>query len=195
MRHHPLSCLALALLLAGCAAPPLKLYTLGAPAVAVAAEGSMASAPTLEVRRVALPDYLDTQDIVTRQGSQIDRSATGRWASRLSLSVTDLITARLGAQHPGWFVTDQPVSVPAGLRLFVNISRLDVSADGTASLAADWTIVPHSERQATLRDRASFAVQGPVRTDADVVALTNALLDQLSDRIGADLSRAALPGR
>lgn len=194
MRRPRFACLTLAVLLAGCAAPPLTLYTLGAPAVAVGAEGGLASAPTLEVRRVALPDYLDTQDIVTRQGSQIDRSATGRWASRLSLGATDLITARLAASHPALFVTDQPQAVPATWRLFVNISRLDVSADSTAALVADWTIVPRDPARPELRDRAAFAVQGPVKTDADVVALTNALLDRLADRIGADLPRAALPG-
>jgi len=38
-------------------------------------------------------------------------------------------------------------------------------------------------------------VQGPVKTDATVVALTNALLDQLMARIGASLARLMLPGQ
>lgn len=191
MRRHPFACLTLALLLAGCAAPPLKLYTLGAPAVAVGAEGGLASAPTLEVRRVALPDYLDSQDIVTRDGSTIARSSRGRWASRLSLGATDLITARLAASHPALFVTDQPQAMPAQWRLFVNISRLDVSADGTAALVADWTIVPRDPARPELRDRVSVTAQGPVKTDADVVALTNTVLDDLAARIGQDVARVA----
>lgn len=190
MRLAPLPWLCLALLIAGCAAPALKLYTLGAPAVAVTAEGNPGAAPTVEVRRVVLPDYLDSQDIVIRRSNMIDRSSSGRWASRLSIGATDLITAQLAASRPDLFVTDQPVSTPARFRLFVNISRLDVSAGGTAALTADWSIVPRRATQPHLRDRASFSAQGPVTADADVVALTGRLLEELAARIGQDLAKA-----
>jgi len=86
-------------------------------------------------------------------------------------------------------VTDQPVIGAPAMRLFVTISRLDVSAAGPAALAAAWTIEPHDPRQPILRDRASFTLQGPAKTDKDVVALTNGLLDQLATRIAADLAR------
>ncbi len=180
--------LALALLLAGCAAPPLKVYTLDAPAVTVD-NGPAQTAASLEVWRIVLPDYLDTQDIVLRQGSEINRSSHARWASRLSTGATDLITARLAAARPDLFITDQPLVTPARFRLFINISRLDVSADGTASVAADWTIVPRDESRPERRDRTSFALTGPVKTDADIVALTNAVLDELAARIGQDVAR------
>lgn len=189
MRLSRIAWVSLGLLVSACAAPPLTLYTLGAPAVAVGAEGNPADAPTLEVRRVALPDYLDTQDIVTRDGSTIARSGTGRWASRLSLGATDLITARLAAARPDLFVTDQTVIGAPAIRLFVTISRLDVSAAGQAALAAAWTIEPHDPRQPILRDRATVTLQGPAKTDAEVVALTNGLLDQLAARIATDLAR------
>ncbi len=173
--------------LAACAAPPLKVYTLDAPAVLVDT-GPAQTQASLEVRRIVLPDYLDTQDIVLREGSQINRSNHARWASRLSVGATDLITARLDAARPDLFITDQPQVSPARYRLFINISRLDVSWDGTASLAADWTIVPRDDRRPELHDRTAFALTGPVKTDADVVALTNAVLDELAVRIERDVS-------
>jgi uncharacterized lipoprotein YmbA len=182
--------LTLACLVAACASPPLKVYTLGAPAIATGAE-SGDTAASVEVWRVSLPDYLDTQDIVLRQGSEIDRSSHARWASRLSAGATDLITARLAAARPDLFVTDQPLVAPARFRLYINISRLDVSADGTASLAADWTIVPRDEARPLLHDRTTFSLTGPVATDADVVALTNAVLDELAARVGKDVARLA----
>jgi uncharacterized protein len=176
--------------LAGCAAPPLKIYTLDAPAVMVDT-GPAQTAASLEVWRVVLPDYLDTQDIVSRQGSEIDRSSHGRWASRLSIGATDLITARLAAGRPDLFITDQPQVTPARFRLFINISRMDVSADGTASLAADWTIVPRDDTRPERRDRTAFSLTGSIKTDADIVALTNGLLDELAARTGQDVADIA----
>lgn len=190
MRTPRIVAAAAALLLSACAAPPLTLYTLGAPAVAVGAEGNPSDAPTLEVRRVALPDYLDSQDIVTRQGQVIARSGTGRWASRLSLGATDLIAARIAAARPDLFVTDQPVQGPVAWRLFVSISRLDVSAEGQAALAASWTIQPRNAALPEIRDRTALTLSGPTQTDADVAALTSRLLDALAARIAADLARA-----
>lgn len=174
--------------LAGCAAPPLKVYTLDAPAVMVD-NGPAQTAASLEVWRVVLPDYLDTQDIVLRQGSEINRSSHARWASRLSIGATDLITARLAAARPDLFITDQPLVTPARFRLFINISRLDVDAEGTASVAADWTIVPRDTTRPERHDRTSFSRTGPVKTDADIVALINAVLDELSLRIERDVAR------
>lgn len=179
--------------LAACAAPPLKVYTLDAPAILVDTRPAPTHA-SLEVWRIVLPDYLDTQDIVLREGSQINRSSHARWASRLSIGATDLITARLAAARPDLFITDQPLVSPARYRLFINISRLDVSWDGAASLAADWTIVPRDDRRPELHDRTAFALTGPVKTDADVVALTNAVLDELAVRIEQDV-RPELPQR
>ena len=173
--------------LAACAAPPLKVYTLDAPAVLVDA-GPAQTQASLEVWRIVLPDYLDTQDIVLREGNLINRSNHARWASRLSVGATDLITARLAAARPDLFITDQPLVSPARYRLLINISRLDVSEDGTASLAADWTIVPRDERRPELHDRTAFVLTGPVKTDADIVALTNAVLDELAVRIERDVS-------
>jgi uncharacterized lipoprotein YmbA len=179
--------------LAACAAPPLKVYTLDAPAVLVNT-GPAQTQVSLEVWRIVLPDYLDTQDIVLREGNVISRSSHARWASRLSIGATDLITARLAAARPDLFVTDQPLVSPARYRLFVNISRLDVSGDGTASLAADWTIVPRDDRRPELHDRTAFARTGPVKTDLDIVTLTNEVLDELATRIERDVS-TELPQR
>lgn len=191
MRLTPFAGFGLVWLMTACAAPAVQLYTLGAPGIAVRAEGNLAAAPTLEVRRVVLPDYLDSQDIVIRRGSTIDRSETGRWASRLSIGATDLIAARLAASRPDLFVTDQPVATPARWRLFVNISRLDVSSAGTAAVVADWTIMPLRATEPALRFRASLAAQGPVATDAEVVALTDRVLEALAARIGQDVAKAA----
>ncbi|WP_338030247.1 PqiC family protein [Gluconacetobacter tumulicola] len=178
--------LVLPALLAACASPPVRFYTLGAPAIATGAVpvGTVTPAtPTVAVARVTLPDYLDGQDLIARDGNRIERSATGRWASRLSLGATDLITARLAQSRTDLFVTDQPQILPATWRLAINISRLDIAHDGTASLAADWSIIPHDERQPLLHQRTTLTRQGPATTDDQVATLTQSALDALADQI------------
>ncbi|WP_349291800.1 PqiC family protein [Gluconobacter sp. Dm-44] len=183
----PFALLTLALL-SGCAAPPVQFYTLGAPAISQTGNTALpATAPVLNVARVALPDYLDNQDIMTRHGDQLDRSPNGRWGSRLSQGVTDLLAARLGQDWPHYIVTTQPLAETPALRLAVNINRLDLDSSGQGALQADWALVPSDTHRAILRNRGSFTAQGSVTTDAGKVALTRELVEQLASRIDSTI--------
>ena len=61
-----------------------------------------------------------------------------RWSSRLSLGITDRLTARLAARYPRALVTDRPLTETPSDRLLINIGRLDVTAAGVATLDADF---------------------------------------------------------
>lgn len=178
------SLLALALM-SGCAAPPVQFYTLGAPAITQNTAALPASAPVLSVSHVTLPDYIDSQDILIRHGDQLDRSPNGRWGSRLSQGVTDLLAAHLGQDWPGYAVTTQPLAETPALRLAVNISRLDLNSSGQGALTADWALIPSDEHLPVQRNRASFTSQGSVTTDSGKVALTRTLVEQLAARIAS----------
>jgi uncharacterized protein len=175
---------AAAWIVAGCAAPPLTLYTLGGsadPSAPPHAELSLGTKPTvIELSRVTVPDELDTEDIVVRDGSTLRRSVQGRWASRLSLGITAQLTRRLAERRPDALVTDRPQAEAPSYRIVINVSRLDVTTGGVATLEADWLIVPHDTAITTHRDRARFTVTGPAATDQDVVTLDEALLDRLA---------------
>jgi uncharacterized lipoprotein YmbA len=171
-----------AVLLTSCAAPPLNLYTLATPA-ALGAQPLGQKPVVIAVARVSVPDELDTQDIVMRDGSLLRRSSLGRWASRLSLGITDRLTERLAERRPDALVTDRPLTETPSYRVLVNIVRLDVTTSGIATLDADWLVVPRDTAAATQRDRGHFSATGPVATDQDVVTLTEAVLDQLSAAI------------
>lgn len=175
--------------MAGCAAPPVQFYTLGAPAIAQNNAALSVSAPVLSVSHVTLPDYLDSQDILTRHGDQLDRSPNGRWASRLSQGVTDLLSAHLGQDWPNYVVTTQPLTETPTLRLAVNISRLDLNTSGQGTLDADWALIPSDEHQPILHSRGSFTAQGAVTTDENKVALTRSLVEQLAARIANTIKR------
>lgn len=170
-------------LLVGCAAPPLTLYTLGTAPDAAERRPLTGVPVVILVARVGIQDDLDTEDIVLRDGSTLRRSHQGRWASRLSLGVTNRLTQRLAARYPWALVTDRPLSDTPTDRVLINIERLDVTTAGAATLDADWLVIPRDTASATIRNRANFNISGPVGTDQDVVALIGALLDKLASVI------------
>jgi uncharacterized lipoprotein YmbA len=175
--------LVLALLLSGCAASHLTLYTLGTPPIARDTASLGRNPVVIAVARVSVPDELDTEEIIVRDGSTLQRSHLGRWASRLSMGISDRVTERLSAQRPDALVTDRPLTETPAYRVLINIGRLDVSLGGVATVDADWLIVPRDVAAPTLRDRGHFVVNGSVATDQDVVTLVGQALDRLADAI------------
>jgi uncharacterized protein len=173
----------LCLALSTCAAPPLTLYTLGTPPVASATPPVGRAPVVIAVARVTVPDELDTEEILVREGSTLQRSRHGRWATRLSLGITDRLTERLAQQHRQALVTDRPLTETPAERILVNISRLDVTTDGVATLDADWMVIPRDPARPTRRDRAHISATGPVATDQDVVTLVGVVLDRLAGMI------------
>ena len=179
-----------ALALAGCAAaPPLRVYTLAAGPES-AAEAMNApdpspppGAPLIEIARVSLPDSVDSRDLVVRRGDLLERSSTGRWASRLSLAATDLLTARLAKRRSDAWVTDQLQARTPEYRLLVHISRLDITSTGSGSVEAVWEIVPHDACEAIVRRRIQFTMSGAVGTDEAVARFERSLLERLSNDI------------
>jgi uncharacterized lipoprotein YmbA len=176
------------LVLSSCAAPPLTVYTLDAPAITPDTVPLGGKPVVIAIARVSVPDELDTREIFVRDGSTLQRSPRGRWASRLSVGITDRLTERLAGRRPDALVTDRPLTETPAYRVLINIGRLDVTTDGAATLDADWLIVPRDATAPTRRDRAHFVASGPVATDKDVVTLVALVLDRLADAI-------ALPGQ
>lgn len=180
--------IALPLLAASCASPSLSIYTLEPSNSPSQAAPLPSRALVIEIRRVVIPDSLDTQDILIRDGSTLQRSSHGRWASRLSVGITRYLTGLLAAQRPEALVTDQPQPEAPNVRIFLTISTFDVTSAGVATLEADWTIVPRNPTQPTRRQRARFTATGPVTTDQDVVALMQTVLTQLAGAMDRSLS-------
>jgi uncharacterized lipoprotein YmbA len=183
----PLPCIATValglLVLTSCASPPLSLYTLKPDDAPVAATAFRQGTPVIEVKRVIVPDYLDSQDILVRNGNTLQRSSHGRWASRLSTEVTRYVTEILATRHPLALVTDQPPVTAPNARLSITISNMDVTSAGVVTLEANWEIVPKNPAMPVRHDRARFTARGPVKTDQDVVVLTQAVLTRLADVI------------
>lgn len=182
-----MACAAL-LPLAGCASPPLRVYTLGVPSDANVAEPHLSSrATTIAISRIILPDYLDSQEIITRNGEEILRSTRSRWASRLSIGVTDLLTNVLSNKRPSELITDQPLADVTTMRVQIDISRFDVDAHGVGTLDATWAILPRDPNLPLTRERTHLVANGPVSTDAQVAALMRGLVIRLAERVNTTI--------
>jgi uncharacterized protein len=176
------------LALAGCAAgPALNVYTLSESpaneAATTSADPPRPGTPVIEISRVSLPEYLDSRDLIVRQGDILERSRTGRWASRLSIAVTDLLTQQLTMRMPAAWVTDEPQARTPDYRLIVHIDRLDITSSGTGVVEADWEIVPRDASGEVSRYRSRFSMDGAVGTDEAVVHFERRLLDRLASEI------------
>lgn len=188
VQRHIAAGLALAatvILPTACASPPQTLYTLEAASPIAPVSPSTRKFKVVEIRRAVVPDYLDNQDIMVRNGSTLARSSRGRWASRLSLGATQFVAAQLAQRRPDLLITDQPQVEPPDYQVFLTIGRLDVTAEGSATLEADWLIVPRASGSPSQRRRGQFSATGSVATDQDVVSLNRVVLEQLGHAIAA----------
>lgn len=176
----------IAAMLSACAAPPLKLYTLTRVPESTGPSALPRNATVILVDRVHLPDYLDTQDILIGRGNVLDRSQTGRLASRLSMSATDLLTAKLAMRRPDALVTDGLQTAAPDYEISVHVSRLDVSSAGEGVMDADWQIIPRTGTRHIVRDRVRITLEGSVANDEGVVGLEGRLFERLA--VSIDIS-------
>jgi uncharacterized lipoprotein YmbA len=140
LRAVPLSLILVGVALCGCAGPPKHDYVLGAPVAATSASTVQTALPVVQIERVRVPDYLDTRDILTRSDGEVVASQTGRWAERLSVGVRRALVASLATQLTGVVVTSgQPVEPPI-LRVLVDVTAFEATANRQVVLAARWTV-------------------------------------------------------
>ena len=187
------------MLLMGCqsSGSPPRIYVLTPPVEAVPGVRSEATRPVMELAKVALPDYLDSSDILFRDGrNELKSSQTGKWGERLSVGITHALTAALTRRMPKVQIVQSALSGQSARRLLVDVEAFDIRADGRCVLTARWTM-PREEGQttpismrATVVTAISAAAGGSARTDDIVVAAMESALEKLADHIAASLARS-----
>lgn len=193
--------LAALIILMGCSSSPLpRTYVLSAPADPVVGVHNEAGRPVVELPTVSLPDYLDSSDILLRDGrNELKASPTGHWGERLSVGVTHALEASLARRLPDVLVTHASVSGQPALRLLVDVEAFDVQPDGRCVLTARWTIPGDEGQAAAIAQRGTFVtLAGPAApgatgplADGAIVSAMAAAIDQLADRIAVSLRRSA----
>ena len=181
----------LSMALASCslAGPVPSVYVLGEPPSAPSSTVPLTGMPVVLVRRVSVPEYLDTADLVTRRGRQIVPSVTGRWGERLSLGLTAAIVAALSAQLPGVLVTASPIGTPARRVVAIDVQRFEAEERGPVLLQARWTITDATGRAPLGVWQSSIAEPVSGTGDAAIVDAMSAAANELARRIAQNIER------
>jgi uncharacterized lipoprotein YmbA len=146
------------------------------------------SAPTsLEVRRVLVPDYLDTTDILLRDGShEIRVDPTGRWGERLSEGLTQALAADLAARLPRAAIV-RDASSQAQRQLLINVEAMDVWPDGHCVIAAHWSVLDRGAKSAATSGSGTFDAPATAGSssvsDANLVDAVARTVAKLADAI------------
>lgn len=171
----------------GCASGPARrLYVLGTP---LESTETAAIGPVVWLRRVSVPDYLDSTDIVWRAGQHgLQTSPTGRWGERLSLGITQALATDLMAKLPQNRVVSSDPGWKSTRELHVDVEGFDVWPDGHCVLSATWTLTETTNGAVLGGARETFTAapaRGETQTDVRVVAGMADVLRKLADSIAS----------
>ena len=146
------------LALAGCAGgPSVRTFVLSAALDPQTYPVPAQAAPAVQVQPVLLPDYLDTEEILVRNGlHELQASATGRWGERLSAGIAHSLSAALVLRLPGYRLEPGRPRDKAARQVIVDVEAFDVWRDGHCALSASWTILERETGAVVVADRGLF---------------------------------------
>ena len=184
--------LLLQLMVAACASAPIaSVYVLGTP-VDANEERVARTADRIQVSSIAIPDYLNSTDIVIRHGShELMSSSTGRWGERLAEGIKDALASDLSARLPQNLITTAHDRDPLARQLLLSVSAFDVWANGRCVLTASWTIVEKGRGPTLIVAQETLLVPPTINGDTGdsmVVAAMAAAVAMLSDRIATSVA-------
>lgn len=184
--HLPLL-VAVSLLLAGCSqAPTPRIYVLGGP-MPDGDNRVERGLPMVDLRTVALPDYLDSTDILRRHGAnEMVASPNGRWGERLSFGLTDSLANAL-SQYRRDLLIGTGQRGAAQTRLFVEVTQFEIGEDGSCRLSARWRTSAADGKPLAVGDESRITIVAKSTDDAGVAAAMSAAVDQLAARIAPTL--------
>ena len=198
MRLRPLVLAAVIAIAAGCLSHReyRHIYSLDGAVEAPTQAGAVAERPVIQLQRVLIPDYLDTNDILLRVGAhEIHESATGRFGERLSLGITHALRSDLASRLPLYTIALAQSAERPARQILVNVDAFDVWPTGRCVLVADWTILDADRRALLSGGRGTFttAAAGVNPGDGAIVTAMADAVRQLADRIAS--TAEALPAR
>jgi len=181
--------LAVLFCLASCASnPPQHTFVLSTPVPSLAGTSRVTDEPRVQLQTVAVPDYMDTTDILTRTGqNEIKASSTGQWGERLSQGVTHALATGLASRLPHDFVTLDPSHGKLDRQVMVRVDALDVEPDGHCVVDATWTVFWNDGRTVVVEGRGTFTSSSSgtsaLASDTAIVAAMTSAIDKLADGI------------
>ena len=195
IRHSMIVLSLLALVLSGCfgTSQPSRFYTLTSlrgpepiPHATSTSHGTIVA-----VGPLAIPDYLERPQIITRTGKNEMRvNEFQRWAGSLESNLSRTVIEDLSLQLPAdrfsvirWVPAAQR-ETPIAYRIMVDVMRFDAIPGGTVFLEADWTVYGKgSDILLARKTSISGKTGGPEFTD--LVASMSKAVEDLSREIAA----------
>jgi uncharacterized lipoprotein YmbA len=172
--------------LAACGSTPKEsYYTLAAPAM----ESAAASAVSVYVGLAALPEAVDRNPMVVRQGpNQVDIDDFHRWAEPLKYAIPRVVAANLAKELGGARVSSgRGPATTADYRVALDITRFESSFSEGATLEAAWTV--SGKTGAPKIGRTLARVPAASADHAGVAGAHSRALEQLAAEVAAAISR------
>lgn len=200
-------------LLVGCGSrPPAQWISLPLPPEGVSKPDQLAQAaglpsdlpPMLVVRRVNLPQYLQSSNVRYReQASVLAEWPDVRWADRLEVGVTEHLMMRLRRNLPGWTVCDRhcPVDDGGAVLLQLDLAPLDyIRSERILRAEARWSLTQRARAKPTGEGDAPLASNRSAHGTrafgltvlADNAQGQAAAMGVLLDQLAVDLAREAV---
>ena len=113
--------------------PEVNYFVLGADAPF--ADANEKTLPRIPFARISIPSYLDVPQLVTRDGSRVERDERNRWGEPLARAFARELELRSAAAF-----AEKNKSVAENKRVRVSVERFDGAPDGSVELAAVITV-------------------------------------------------------
>ncbi len=179
----------------GCAtSPPTKFYLLS-PLPAPEAETGRTpdQEPTvIRVDAVAIPGYLDRDEIVTRvSANEIHLADLNQWGEPLRDALTNLLALNLSRLLPKDFAFF-PFKCPSPVDYQINVEiiRMDGSLDGEVHLVAQWSILAADDSDILIAAKSLLKSSKSPGDYGELVAAQSRLVEALSRDIAKGLEKS-----
>jgi hypothetical protein len=147
---------------------------------------------SLEVGPITVPAYLDrTQIASTGNDHKLYMDEFHRWAEPLKNSFGRVLADNLAILLKTVNVYQYPQrrEMPVDFQIEISVSCFFADADGTAVLAAYWSVVGNNGKTVLSRKRSSISEKAVSKDFEAVVAAQNKTLQELSQQIAAEIQK------
>jgi uncharacterized lipoprotein YmbA len=145
--------------------------------------------PFIGVVPVRLPEYLNHNVIVTRQGNnEVVLGKFNEWAAPLSANVTSVLTENLSTLIPTDRIATIPSNVATDREVAVEIVNFERNAEGDVVLVARWTVIGEGGRRLLAMRRSGFRAEDVPMDYGAIAAAMSRLLGELSRDIAAEIN-------
>ena len=152
---------------------------------------------SIELRRPALPSYLDRPHIVRRvTPERLELAADERWAAPLEDMFGATLAENLAERLPdaSVYVEAGSISAVADVRVEVQVVRFELGSDGSVHLLAEVAVQWAGTKQATRLHRQALTAAPASQKTADLVASMSVLLASFADAVARAIEQGPPSG-